>query len=58
MENKDKTNSNGFGAWQNVRKENEKLNLERRDWVDQSHFSWLCNFMLEYDGLLPICGEQ
>jgi RNA recognition motif-containing protein len=28
MENKDKTNSNGFGAWQNVRKENEKLKTE------------------------------
>lgn len=25
MENKDKTNSNGFGAWQNARKENEIL---------------------------------
>ena len=28
MDNKDKTISNGFGAWQNVRKENEKLKTE------------------------------
>ena len=28
METKDKTISNGFGAWQNVRKENEKLKTE------------------------------
>jgi hypothetical protein len=28
MDNKDKTISNGFGAWQNVRKENEKLKTQ------------------------------